>query len=334
MFYSKSGAPIQEKAWHKKAVKLALKGRGATEIAVKLLGRKSQESTVRDFLSKVDLSRKEVAEVLKGAGDDGEVGMKILFWDIETSPKVSAHWGDWQQNIHKEATVRQAGILSHAWSWGLGVEDGEEPKVYSSVLTPKEAINNDYERIVHEAWSLLDNADVVVAHNGRKFDIRKMNAEFIKLGLPPPSPYKVYDTLRVAKRFFYFDRNDLDSLCKTLKVPYRKVKHEGMPLWMQCISGDQGALSRMEDYNKGDIPTLRGVFKKLQPWDNQAINFSLYTDNSGIGCPYCGHGEVEPTGKLVYTATKSHSHYRCNGCGANMKSNVTSKGVNMTRIAG
>lgn len=316
MYYTKDGSAIKPRPWHEKAVKMALKGHGATKIAQKLLGRKSQESTVRDFLSKLDLTKSEpVMDRLK-----------VLFWDIETSPSVYATFGIWNQNLGKGGLLRQGGLLSHAWAWNDG-------QVYSSVLTPEEAIAGDHSRIVHEMWALLDNADVVVAQNGVRFDIRKANAEFIKLGLPPPSPYKVYDTLRVAKKYFFFDRNDLDSLCDVLKVPYRKVKNEGMPLWVKCIQGDQEALNQMQEYNVGDIPTLRAVFKKLLPWDNQGVNFALMGENLN-GCPNCGENSLESTGKFTYTNARKYDHYRCKHCGANARATRGEGGLTFTRVTG
>lgn len=311
MYLTKISRAIRPRPWHSAAIQMSQNGYGATSIAEALLGRKTQESTVRDFLSKVELSidKKRI---------------KLLFWDIETSPHFSATFGFRDQNIGKGATIRKGGLVSHAWAWG----DGD---VTVSVLTPQESIDNNYERIVREAWSLLDNADVVVAHNGKRFDIRKLNAEFAKLGLPPPSPYKVYDTLRVAKRHFYFDRNDLDSLCETLGIEFRKVVNEGMPLWVSCAQGDQDALNRMAEYNKGDIPTLRALFKRLLPWDNQGINFAMLEQDLNA-CPHCGKDSLEFTGKFVYTSSRKYDLYKCSECGANARSNSGEGGMGFSRV--
>lgn len=297
-YFTKSGTPIAQRDWHQKAIEMAATGLGATEIAEELLGRKSQESTIRDFLSKVDLSK-------------AEKNLKILFWDIETSPALSAHWGEWQQNINKDAKVRDYGLLTHAWAWG----DGE---VVSSAVCAEDARHNEYQSIVHEMWALLDEADIVVAHNGAKFDIKRANAEFVKAGLPPPSPYKVYDTLKVAKAKFKFPRNDLESLCNYLGVEHGKLKNSGMPLWMKCITGCTQSLNEMEEYNRGDIYALRDVFYRLLPWDNQGINFGLYGDRlQNHLCTHCGSSELETLeGKYAYTSNNSYQVYRCSVCGA------------------
>ena len=108
--------------------------------------------------------------------------------------------------------IEASHMLSHAWCWG---EDGE---VFSSILTQKEALDKDDERIVLEAWSLFDQADIIVAHNGKRFDVNKCNGYFLKYGLPKPSPFKVIDTLEIAKKNFNLPFKSLEYLAKFLDV--------------------------------------------------------------------------------------------------------------------
>ena len=118
---------------------------------------------------------------------------KVLFYDIETTLAKSYHFGQWKQNLSVKQQVQEGHLLPHAWAWG------DEP-VVGSILTRDEVLNHDPERLVLEAWSLLDNADVVVAHYGKKFDIPKLNGYFLKYGLQPPSPYKVVDTKEIDRK--------------------------------------------------------------------------------------------------------------------------------------
>ena len=106
---------------------------------------------------------------------------KVLFYDIETLPNISAHFGNWNENLSHKQRIQESCLLSHSWCWG---NDGE---IHGSVLIPTEAINHDDERLVLELWSLLDNADVVIGHNISRYDNKKANAYFIKYGLPPVS---------------------------------------------------------------------------------------------------------------------------------------------------
>ena len=215
-------------------------------------------------------------------------------------------------------------MLSHAWAWG----DGE---VFSSVLTPEEVLNQDDERIVYEIWSLLDNCDVVVAHNGKRFDVKKVNGYFLKYGLPKPSSYKVIDTLEIAKKHFNLPFKSLEYLAKFLNVEL-KQDSGGIQTWIDCDRGDPEALATMEFYNRGDVVTLREIHNKLRGWDNNGVNIALYNDNHDTLCTHCGSDDISViTDKFAYTPQRKYQLYRCNNCKAVLRSNKK-EGVGNTLV--
>ena len=238
---------------------------------------------------------------------------RTLYYDIETSLAKSYHFGQWKQNLSVKQQVEESHLLSHAWAWG----DGE---VVGSILTRDEMLNHDPERLVLEAWSLLDHADVVVAHYGKKFDIPKLNGYFLKYGLNPPSPYKVVDTKEIASKKFLLPFNSLEYLAKFLGVQ-QKIDNSGIQLWIDCDKGKQEALDEMLAYNIGDIEALRDVYNRLITWDNNGVNMALYSDHGAL-CTHCGSDNVSTIeGKFAYTVARKYSLYRCNGCGAVLRSN-------------
>lgn len=240
---------------------------------------------------------------------------KILYFDIETSLAKSYHFNYWKTNIGVKQMIEPSHMLSHAWCWG---EDGE---VFSSILTPKEALTKDDERIVLEAWSLFDQADIIVAHNGKRFDVNKCNGYFLKYGLPKPSPFKVIDTLEIAKKNFNLPFKSLEYLAKFLDVEL-KLDAGGIETWIGCERGDQEALDTMVEYNRGDIITLREIHKRLKGWDNNGVNIALYNDNHNAVCTHCGSDNVSVlSDKFAYTPNRKYQVYRCNGCGAVLRSN-------------
>lgn len=240
---------------------------------------------------------------------------KVLYYDIETLPNISAHFRSWGENLPYKQRIQESCLLSHSWSWG---DYGE---VYGSVLTPEEAINHDDERLVLELWSLLDNAQVVIGHNIRKFDNKKANTYFIKYGLPPVSPFKSIDTLSIAKRKFKFEFNSLAYLAKYLGVT-DKIQNDGMPLWIDCHFGKQEALDTMLRYNFGDVVTQREVYKILQSYDNDGVNMALYYNTDCLKCVSCASNNVGVlTNKLVYTTTSRYLAYRCGSCGIVLRGN-------------
>jgi hypothetical protein len=160
---------------------------------------------------------------------------------------------------------------------------------------------------------LLDNADVVVAHNANGFDIKIANEAFLRHGLSQPTPYKVVDTLSVVKRHFRLPRNKLDSVCKRLGLE-RKIENTGMSLWVGVMGGDADARNEMLAYNIGDIECLEAVFNKVRGWVT-GVSFAQYYDDAATRCPKCGSDGLTPTGKLHRTTVSAFETYRCGSCG-------------------
>lgn len=169
----------------------------------------------------------------------------------------------------------------------------------------------DDSALVQSLWYLFDEADIVIAHNGNSFDIKKMNALFAKHGLTPPSPYRSIDTKLEAKKYFRFDSNKLDDLGDYLGVG-RKVKHEGIDLWFDCMSGNKTAWAKMAKYNEGDVALLERVYFKLLPWMNTHPNRNAYRDVNC--CPKCGSGKIHARG-FTYAQTGRRQRYQCQNCG-------------------
>lgn len=302
------------KDWKKKALYLSVhEGMNGAQIARKL---SISERTVQDNLKKL-LPKIDLDEIMNPDGETYVAPVnrpKVLFWDIETALAIAYHWGHWKQNISMKQKMEESHLISHAWAWGDGDVEG-------SILTAEEMIKRDPERLVHEVWKLLDEADVVVAHNGKNFDIKMVNAYFLKYGLPPPSPYKVLDTYIIAKKKFRLDFNSLAWLAHYLGVEV-KLDSGGVDTWIGCSKGIQEDIDKMLWYNKGDITTLREVYYKLVAWDNDGVNFGLYNHTSEMACPHCGSGDVAKVkGKGVYTAQRKYQMYRCQNCKAPLRSN-------------
>lgn len=300
------------KTWKKKALYMATyRGLSGAEIARQL---NIPERTVQDNLKRLKgmYDIKKVQSFSDAGGFAKKTSAKILFHDIETSLAVSFHFGQWQQNLGIKQQVHESHLLSHSWAWN----DGE---VKGSILTKDEVLARDDQRLVLEIWQLLDECDIYVAHNGKKFDVRKINGFFLKHGLPPPSPYKVVDTLLISRRKFGLPFHNLAYLAKFLDVT-RKIDNSGIDLWIDCAYGKQEALDEMLDYNLGDIVTLREIYYRLIMWDNEAVNMALYESVEGLVCPHCASTEISKLGgKYAFTAQRKYHVYRCTSCTATLR---------------
>ena len=184
----------------------------------------------------------------------------ILIFDIETAPLRAYVWSRWKQNIYLEQTISEWFMICWSAKW----LDSEE--VFSECLTPDEIKEEKDNRIVKQLWSLIDQADIVIAHNGKRFDVPKINSRFIMAGLPPTSTYIQIDTREIAAKQFGFSSNKLDALAGYFNIEHKDGTN--FELWADCMKGNQEALDYMESYNRKDVVILEKVYLKLLEVNN------------------------------------------------------------------
>lgn len=232
---------------------------------------------------------------------------KIALFDIETAPNLSYVWGHYEQNV---LDVRVPWyILCFAWKW---LDDKEVTTHALPDYSPYKRDKENDRALCKELWNVFDEADIVIGHNGDRFDIRKANARFIAHGMHPPSPFKSIDTLKLARKHFKFDSNRLNDLGKYLGVG-RKLPHTGFHLWQGCMSGDRAAWKTMRQYNARDVELLERVYLKIRPWASGHPNLNAY--NGGKDCPTCQSPRTQRRGVHV-SKTRRYQRWKCQDCGA------------------
>ncbi len=184
-------------------------------------------------------------------------------------------------------------------------------------------------------WELLSEADYVIAHNGRKFDCGKINARFIQNGMLPPAPYRIVDTLEIARRRFNFTSNKLAYLADALHCA-PKLQHSkfpGMDLWTECMKDNVEAWEEMKEYNIQDTDTLKEVFYKLRPWMTNQMNHNLFVgdDDQEPICNLCGGENLHKRG-FSYTNAGKFQRYRCVDCGGWLRDTRKISGSKITGI--
>lgn len=231
-----------------------------------------------------------------------------LILDIETAPYLIRSWGTYETNALE--IVEEVKILSVGYRWL-----GDKKTTVEALDTHTE---DELLRIVNQ---LLAIADVIVAHNGDKFDLPMLRARMLKLGFQPPSPSRTVDTLKIARKQFKLPSNRLDSLGSFLGLG-NKVEHEGYGLWKKVLAGDKDAWSRMKRYNARDVDLLHDVYLRLRPWapSHPVAGPVRAPQTLGEGledkeCRVCGSPDLESRG-YWRTAVLTKRKWRCRGCGA------------------
>jgi len=146
---------------------------------------------------------------------------RIILLDIENSPITVWTWGLFEENAID--TKENWFLLSYAWK-ELGAKKTHVVALPAFPGYQKDKSND--KELAKSLRSVLEGADIVIMHNGDRFDQRKANARFIAHKLPPPTPYKTIDTLKIARKHFAFDSNKLDNLGRYLGCG-RKLPHTG-----------------------------------------------------------------------------------------------------------
>jgi hypothetical protein len=227
--------------------------------------------------------------------------MKILLLDIETAPNVAYVWGLFKENIPLQRIVESGYVLCWAAKWL-----GEEEIMFDSIHRSKSRI------MLKRIHTLLDEADAVIHYNGNSFDIPTLNKEFLLNRMTPPSPAKQIDLLNVSRSRFRFLSNKMDYVAQALGVG--KKKNTTFELWVQCMNKDSDAWAKMEEYNRGDVEILEGIYNVYKPWIKNHPNMGLYEDGDEATCPACGSKHLTRRG-YSFTATGKYQRYSCNDCG-------------------
>ena len=236
---------------------------------------------------------------------------RVAVFDIENGPSLGYFWGKiWETSILRVEAPWYMLCFSYKW---LG-----EKKVYTHALPdyPGYKKNKEDDRaLLKDLHKLFDEADILIAHNGDRFDIRKTNARFVINGMLPPKPYKTIDTLKIARRLFHFESNKLGDLGQYFKLG-KKLVHTGFDLWARCMRGEDKAWDLMRRYNRRDITLLERVYDRLKPYIVNHPNLGLYTERPDHPeCPTCQSAHVVRRGFAV-SRKRQYRQYHCMDCGS------------------
>ncbi len=239
---------------------------------------------------------------------------KIILWDIETTPIVTYTWDLWPNSISHDSIVQDWSIICGAWK-ELGVD-----KVHTAVI---KKVGDDKE-VVKTLRDAIADADIIIHHNGDKFDLKKLNARIIYHGLDPLPNINTLDTVKEARKVAKFTANRLDYLGKHL-VGHGKV-HVDYQLWLDVMAGSKKALKEMVDYNVVDVERLEEVYIALRPYmKNHPHAGAIQGWEKNSACKNCGSTHVKKNGIRYTRAGVAKQELQCKECHA--YSTVTLKSI-------
>ena len=125
---------------------------------------------------------------------------------------------------------------------------------------------SDNSPLVRELVEYLSTFDVLVAHNGQRFDKSWLNASCIKYGFSPTlRKIKFVDPVLLSRRHFRLGRNSLASLIDYLEIQEKKTpilfKH-----WIQAShDSNKKSMDVIVEHCIQDVKSLAMVYDKLRP---------------------------------------------------------------------
>lgn len=228
---------------------------------------------------------------------------RVLGIDIETAPILAYTWGTFKVTIPNNMIVRDWHLLSFGAKWL-----GEKELIYHDQSQEKDKTND--KPLLKKIHALLNEADMVLAHNGDTFDVPKIKSRMFKYKIRPFAPFKKLDTLKESRKTFGFTSNKLEFISEIVGCP--KDKHHAFPgfeLWQGCMDNNPRAWAEMKKYNLRDVVALEKTYLQMRPWMEGHPNVANYGERKTIACPKCG-GEVGLDG-YYYTQTGKYHQFQC-----------------------
>lgn len=220
----------------------------------------------------------------------------LAFWDTEWTPATSYTWSGFPKYLPNNFLIEDPRLLCYGFKFEGGSTEVVDERI-------------GRETMLEKLWERLDQTDMLVSYNGQSFDTPKVNSEFMKLGLGPPSPYKEIDLYRQIRKNAKFYSGKLDFVAERL-VGENKTDTGGFQLWKDVMAGDEAAWGLMRKYQQQDVDLLETLFEKVRGW----IKMPHPISSDPTSCHNCGGSSLQRRG-VSRTLYGVYQRYQCNDCG-------------------
>lgn len=240
-------------------------------------------------------------------------GPRVLVLDIETAPLEVYAWSFGKQHVGLDQMITDWSLLSVAMKW-LGIEG-----VFYADNRYRANPRDDFEQLLC-LHTILQETDMVIAHNGAKFDLPKIRARMALNGFPPLPPITVIDTFQLQAKAFGFTSQKLAYVSGVIGEQEKSAhaKFPGLELWKQVLANNPEAWDEMQHYNVQDVIATEAMYVSLRGWYRNAPNMGPYVAPSkkdGHVCPSCGSENVIRRGTRQ-TQVGIYPRYHCHDCGS------------------
>ncbi len=137
-----------------------------------------------------------------------------------------------------------------------------------------DSCRSDDSAVVKAIADELVKYDILIAHNGAKFDLPFLRARLAKHGLPPfPNTIKLVDPVWLARNKWKMSYNSLEQLANFLGIKDPKTRVAGDKWLAASLDGCRKAMNYIVEHCIKDVHTLDKVVGALKPYSTQLNSY-------------------------------------------------------------
>ena len=130
----------------------------------------------------------------------------------------------------------------------------------------RKGIRGDDRELVKQVCKLVRDHDIVVAHNGSRFDLPMLRTRALRWGLSPLKEVKLVDPCSIAWRKFKLRSNSLGRIADFVGIKDKKTPLD-MSVWADVmLNGCPKGMNLIVAHCEADIRVLRGVLDFVKPF--------------------------------------------------------------------
>lgn len=145
-------------------------------------------------------------------------------------------------------------------------------RVFRADLYPGWAEGKRYNdrHLFKELRDHLEEFDVLVAHNGIRFDLPFLQSKALKYKMKPLNPgIKFIDPVLLARKYLRLNSNRLDTVARHIGAKHQKTPLD-MEIWFKAIGdGDKSCMNKIVTHCVADVEVLLEVMEAVRPFVKQ-----------------------------------------------------------------
>jgi len=132
------------------------------------------------------------------------------------------------------------------------------------------------EPLLRAMLSWMEDIDIIIAHNGLKFDLPFLRTRAVIHGLPPVNFQKIIDPVQLARQHFRFQGNSLDAISRVIGTHAEKTPLKPETWQKATLNGDPAAMEEIVTHCIADVDVLEEVCWKMRGYVKQIDRAGSY----------------------------------------------------------